>query len=476
MAKSKNKAKISFIGEASETVTGSMYLLEYRDTLTMIGAGMHQCKDKIKQYQINSRNFKFKIKKLENILIQEWHIDHFGQLCHLFNIGCRPKVFAPIGSKEYFKIAFEDGLKITQKDSEYISKVTGKPVKPLYTKDDIDIMLEHIIECESFSKIWINEYTQIRYTPTYHVANSQQIEIFICDGESNYRKKILYGGDYGNTDINKPFLEPFNVVDSADVCLLESTYAMNIKTCNQKTRDKDIEKIQVAVRETCIGNKSSLIIPSFAYNRSAEILYELYMLYGDNKEFDVPILLDSPLAVKIAKMFGNCIPKKDVEIWDKILKWDNLHLISEWEDSEMATRNDGSKIVIACSGFCENGRIKNWLIKELGNPRAMIMFIGFSDEGSLATQIKDGKKKYIEIDGLEIQNKAKVMVLNSFSSHMQHNRLLEAYSNINAKSIYLVHGENPNRIHFAELLEKECRKKDKTTKIWVPYKDLVIEI
>lgn len=475
-SKKKEKAKIHFIGEATESVTGSMFLLEYKHTLTMIGCGMHQCRDKIKQYQVNSRQYKFKMKNLSSICIQEFHIDHFGNLAHMFNQGCRATIYAPIGSIQYFKIAFDDGLKITQKDADYIQKISGKNVTPLYTEEDIDIMLSHVVECGDFTNIQINEYVNIKYSPNYHVANSKQIEFFIKDSSCSYNKKILYGGDYGNIKIEKPFLEPFSFVESADVCLLETTYACKIKACSQKTRNKDIEKLKTATRETCIENNSTLLIPSFAFNRSSEILYELYQIYGEDSSFNIPILLDSPLAIKIAKMFHELIPEKDIDIWDKIMNWDNLKFIADWDDSESATQNDGGKIVIACSGFCDNGRVKNWLAKTLDKESATIVFIGFSDEGSLATEIKDGKNEVIKIDDLQIKNKAKVCNLTSFSSHMQHNELLETYSNINTNSIYLVHGEQSSKLEFAQLLENKCREKNRSTKVWIPYKDLVVEI
>lgn len=476
MGSKKQKTKISFVGESAQSVTGSMYHVEYKSQKILLSCGYYQCKDKLKQYQVNNRDLKFKVKEIEAIIIEQNHLDHYGLLPVLFKKGCRAKVFVMRGGYEFLKIAFEDALKINERDAEYLSKLTKKQIKPLFIQEDVDMVLDNIIECDYGYKYILNEFMSFRFTSAYHIAQSAQVELFIIDKQANYSKKVYYSGDLGNTNINKVFLEDFHFVKDSDICLVESTYGGNIKACNQKTRNKDREKIKTAVDEVCLTNRGTICFPTFASQRVQELLYELYMIYGNDSNFNIKIILDSPLSVKITKMFERLIPEKDKEIWNKILNWNNLNLVDSWDSSEAIRTSDEPKIALVCSGFCEAGRSRDWLKTILPNPKNMVIFCGFSDEGSLATEIKDGKKKYITIDEDAVELKSKVMNLSSFSSHIQHNTMLELYSKFNTKAIYLVHSEMSSRLEFAQMLEDEISRKNGTAKVYIGYKDLVVEI
>jgi metallo-beta-lactamase family protein len=379
--------------------------------------------------------------------------------------------------KQFFNVMFEDNLKIVNTDAEYLTKREKKEFKPLYDKNDVDNMLNHMIEIEFNEVINIDEYVSFRFSPNYHILHSAQIEFFIND--ENYKKIIYYSGDIGCISLkDKPFVEDLKVIKYADVAILENTYAMNIKTINNKTRAKDIEKLDTYIKETCIEKNNNLIIASFAMQRLQEILYVLYNLYGEDKSFDVPIILDSPLASKLTKLFAvdGVLKDKDRDIIAKILKWDNLKITHNWQDSEAWQLQKGKKIVLACSGFAESGRIRAWLQHNIPNPLAMIIFIGYSTDESLSGILKEGKKATINIDGVECLNKCKVNNLLSFTSHIQHNEMLELYSELNCKEIYLVHSEMQRRVQFADLLDEKIKEKCKTTKVYIGFKDLEIEL
>ena len=472
----KDKVKISFIGQSANKVTGSSYLIEYKDEKTLVDVGFVQHRNKLTQWQMNNENFKYKVKEIDNIILTHFgHLDHNGGLARLYANGCKAKIFATKGATEYLRIAFEDNLKIMQKDADYLSNTNGKKYKPSYTHEDVDRMLNSIIEVELNSKVLLGEYLTLRMTSAYHVASSAQVELFVVDEMANYRKKIYFSGDLGNFQIDKVFLEPFKPVENFDIGIVETTYAMNIKPANQKIRDKDREKLATIIRETCMENKGKVLIGAFAFSRAQELLYELFRLYGEDESFTIPIIVDSPLTHKITDIFDKLIPDKDQDLWYNIMSWKNITFTKDWEDSETSRRSKEPTISISASGFMDAGRIRIWLQELLPNPNNRIVFVGYSDEGSLASEIKEGKKKTINIDGIEVKNKAKTTVLNSFTSHIQHKDMLKLYSSFNCSSLYLVHGEKERQYPFAQLLEDECRKKNKTTKIFVPLVDDVIE-
>jgi len=379
--------------------------------------------------------------------------------------------------KQFFEVMFEDNLKIITSDAEYLTKREGKLFLPLYKQEDVDNMLNHMIEIDFDEVVKIDNYVSIRFTPNYHILQSAQIEFFIND--KSYNKIIYYSGDIGNIGLkNKPFLKELSDIKYFDVGIVETTYAMNIKTSNNKTRNKDIEKIQTYIRETCIENNDSLIVASFAMQRMQEILFILYDIYGEDENFEVPIILDSPLATKLTKLFSNTevLNSFEKEKINKILNWKNLKITESWKNSEFWQAHNDKKIVLACSGFAESGRIRAWLKIHAPNPNSRILFIGYSSEDSLSGILKEGKIKKIDIDGELYDNNCKVNNLFSFTSHIQHNDMLELYSNFNCKELYLVHSEMDRRLEFAKLLDDKIKEKCKSTKVYIGFKDLDIEI
>ncbi len=473
----KDKVQVKFIGMNSDTVTGSAQIVNYKDKNILLDFGMYQCTNKLKMYQVNSRNLEFSAKSITEIVVSHaLHLDHYSLIPRLFKLGCTAKVYVPKDTKIFWKVLFEDNLKIIKKDVEYLSKTYGKDYQPLYEQSDVDLMLDNVVECEFDEKIPLNKYMYFRYSDAYHILNSAQIELFIRD--KNLRKKIYYSGDLGNISLkNKPFLREFKPVENCDLAIVESTYAMNTKTTTKKTREKDREKLKTIIDEVCLDKKTGeVVIASFATQRTQEILVELYNLYGKDNNFKVPVVLDSPLACKVTKLFAEVLEGEDKKLLQQVMNWDNLKMISEWQDSESILNDNSSKIVIACSGFGEAGRVRNYLKKNLPNKDSTIVFIGYSSEDSLSGIIKDGKKKYIKIDDEEVVNKAKVMNLLSFTSHIQHRDMLKYYSDINCENIILVHSELSKRAEFAQLLEDEYRKKCKSTKVWISSKGLEFEV
>lgn len=470
----KENVKISFVGHSSLDVTGSAYLIKFKNETTLLDYGLVQVSNKLKQWQLNNENFKFKVKEVDNIIISHQNIDHFGNLPRLYANGCRATIYVYKGMAKYMKLAFDDGFKINTKDAELLTTQYNKNFLLPYTEEDIDITMSHIIEVDANKLIKISNNMSFIFHPAYHITGANQIELIIGDG--NNKRSILYTGDIGNTKINKPFLEPFKKVNKCDVLIGESTYGGNPKTANEKTRLKDREKLEISIKQTCFENKGKLLIAGFAYQRVQELMYEIYMLYKDDVHFNIPVLIDSPLAINVCKMFGELIPEKDAQLWKDIMNWKNFRFVKEWEDSDSAIKSDSPMIIIACSGFAENGRIRSWLQHTVGDSNNTVVFVGFSSEDSLAGVLKDGKKKIIEIDGVEVKNKIKVVNLMSFSSHAQHNELLQYYSDMNCKMAFLVHGNKESQYVFAQQLLDEYSKKSKTTKVFIPQMNDVVEI
>lgn len=271
---------------------------------------------------------------------------------------------------------------------------------------------------------------------------------------------MVYTSDLGNYLLPKYFSETFEPIEKCDVLIGECTYADGTRSAaNAKARKQDIEKITSVIKQYTVDNQNKILIPCFALDRTPE----MFMIINDilkQNHWDVPILIDSPLSVKQFNIYASesCILSEEAENA-------RLRLCSEYTESAAWQKMPGPMIILSSSGMLTAGRVLNYLPKILPNPNNCILFCGYCTEGTLAWEIKHGKKKHLKIGNKNVANNAAIVNLTSFSSHMQHDQLLEYYSNINCEKIYLVHGQQPEKVKFAGELKNELSKKCKTTQV-----------
>jgi metallo-beta-lactamase family protein len=476
MAKKKNNIKVRFVGGNAEGVTGSMTLVETDNYKILLDCGLIQTNNIKNDYKFNSRKFGFKVSDIDYILISHFHADHAFLLPRLYREGCRAKIICTKDSSLFLKCMLKDSAFIMKRDSEFLNKKSDIKYCPLYYDEDVYNTLNYIEEHNFNELIQLNEEISLNFLPAYHIIRSAQIEIFIK--QNNHSKKIYFSGDLGNVSItNKHFIEPFMACEKADLVIGECTYAGNTTTSTDKKRLKDIEKIEMVVKRSCIDKNSTVLIPCFSLDRSQNILALLYEIYGNRDNFNVPIYLDSPLAIEVTKLYYKVSEGKDKELLANILNWKNLKLIKESDDSKALMDTKGKKLVISASGMMDMGRSHNWAKVVLPDSNATILFVGYSSQATLASKIKNGhKQKTISIDNKSYPNRCDIVDLLSFSGHMQRDSLLEYYSNFQTEKIALVHSEFKNKIKFANDLQEMISKKNKTSKVIIVNNSTVINL
>lgn len=469
--KKRDKIKIQFIGENAHDVTGSMTLIEFGRHKILIDAGLYQGNSVVKDYKINSRKFKgFKPSEITAIFLEHSNIDHCGLVSKLYKESCNASIYIPKGNYELLKLLLTDSAYIINKNATFLD------LPPIYEQDDVENALFHMVESEFGIIHKIDDELSFRYTHSGHIFKAAQLELFITVG--NKTKKILYTGDLGNVAIgSKPFVDDFQPVDFCNILIGETTYAGNPINVNQKTRDKDLEKIKSVIEEVCIHKKKGrVLIPCFSYDRTQTILKVLYDMFKDNKDFKSNIILDSPLAIKISNVYSKTLEGKQKEDFDEMLSWDRLKMITELDESKTSVTDTTPSVILSASGFMMGGRVLHYLENIVEDVNSVCMFVGYSSPESLAGQIKNGKLKTIKLNNKEFKNRCRVVELKSFSSHMQHKELLSYYSTINSESVYLVHGDLVNKARFAEELDAELKKKCKSTKVWIVNKGDSVEL
>lgn len=453
----KNKLRIDFSnGEAAQHVTGSCIYLP--DLEILLECGFSQSNNLERDFRDNGAKFNFSCKKLKYIFIGHTHLDHVGRLPLLYKRGCDAPIIVSKGTLPLLKNMLEDSAKINERDADLLSKQKGRSYEPIYNLDDVNNAIAHVIEYEQ-NIIWeLTDELSFRFIPSGHIKFGAQIELFFH--VNNCKKKLVYTSDLGNYLLPKNFSDPFIPIEKCDVLIGECTYADGTRpTATKKARKTDLEKIESLIWKYCIDNKAKILIPCFALDRTPELYMTLRSIMKKNG-WDVPILIDSPLSVKQFKIYADEHP----ELWEEVNS-SRTRLCSEWNESVVYQKMEGPMIILSSSGMLTAGRVLSHLPYILPNPDNCILFCGYSTEGTLAWDIKHTKHKTLKLAGKRIANRANIIILNSFSSHMQHDQLLDYYSSIQCNKIYLVHGQQPEKIKFAEELKNEIARKNHTTQV-----------
>jgi len=470
--KQKDKVVIQFVGSNYEDVTGSMTLITYKDKTIAIDCGMYQGTSKFKTYNTNKNMFKnISVGKISDIIMTHKHLDHLGNIATLFNQGGSPKIHMVKGSKKITELMLQDSYKITTSDVDYLNKGGKNKYKYLFEERDINKVISNLFEHKYNDCFRINDYFTLEFISAGHIYLSSQVRLTIKDG--NFHKVIVFGGDLGNSAIQKPLVKPVEYIKTCDLFFGETTYAATENKCTKKHRKTDLKNLKKAITSTC-EKKGKVLIGSFALQRTLDILEDLYTVWEGYK-FDFPIYVDSPLAKSIFDIMSN---QTSDAFFGKMMSWENLVFTDSYDESKSIVGSNESCIIIASSAFAQGGRILSHFTTVLPDENSTLVTIGYSSPESNMGLLKAGKEISIVTDkkAKNYSAKCKIVELTSYSSHMQHDELLSYYSSIQTNQIVLQHGNLERKLRFAEMLDEEYKKQCKTTKIIIPNKNDRMEI
>lgn len=445
------KPYVKFISGSATGVTGSAHLVRFKNYGILLDCGLEQGHDIMTDYQAN-KDFlhKIRVKDIQYIILSHCHVDHSGLIPALFAKGCQAHVYVPTGSIPLLRLLWADSLKIHQSDCLKLQKKHGRKFAPFFTEDDIDTALGRCIEIGFNEETALNQDVKFEYFSAGHIIYSAQIYLELHQGYQIYR--VGYTGDIGGLT-PRPFTTPRQSMPFCNLTIGECTYNTPTRPNSVKDRPKDVEKIISVVNES-----HKILFPCFSLQRTQELLLNLYMLWEMKDLPDIPVYLDSPLAIKICNLWP------DVELWDEVMNWKNLKFINEVTDSKALQMSNEHCIIVSASGFLNGGRVLSHLTTVLPNGNNTIMFIGYAGEQNLASRIK-ANEPFVEVNGVVIENKAKIVELRSFSSHASYEELMDYYTEIPYNKICLVHGEMNGKVEFAKTLKNKLASNGKSARV-----------
>lgn len=479
--KKKNNIDINILGQNAEGVTGSCTKIKCFDQNILFEFGtIQEMNTTLENYKANAKLIsKVKCKDIDMVIIGHCHCDHIGNIPTLFAKGNnKVRIIVPKGSTPILKEMWLDSSYINQRDAELLNKKFDKnSYQPFYTDKEVVMALERIEEYDCNEIFPLNDTISIRYTPAGHILCSCQTELYIKN--NSHIKKILFTSDLGNRLIEKRkfFVEPFSPIHTANIVIGECTYGNRTGSMSKKDISLDQNKLKTIITQYCIENNRRILIPTFSLDRMPFIIWELYKLFGEDPTFNIPILIDSPLSNRLLDCYSEILTDEKKKKFDQMLSWSNIRRIITPEESKKELTTKGAKIICASSGMMTAGRSVKWTQSILPNENDAIVFIGYAGLDTLAGKIKNNRKqKTININGKPIKNKANIIDLHSYSSHMQRNDLLNYYKSIRCEKIYLVHSDKQARLEFKEDLEKELNNILKTTHVVCVNKGVKIKL
>ena len=397
---------------------------------------------------------------LDAVLLTHAHLDHCGLIPKLVREGFQGRIYCTTSTSEITQIILLDSAHIQEEDAEFKRRRHERekrkgpfPEIPLYTTDDAKASFPLFTPVQYGEAVILGEGIKATFHDAGHVLGSSMIKVTVS--QDRERRTILFSGDVGRWD--RPILKDPSLFSEIDYVVVESTYGDRIHEEPPDIRDSLAEVINSTWKAG--GN---IIVPSFALQRSQEILYHMNQLLIEDRIPHLMVFLDSPMAINITEVF-----KRHSELFDKEMSrlirqnkspfdFPGLKMTQTVDESKALNHIKGTIMVIAGSGMCTGGRVKHHLVTNISRRDSTILFIGYQAIGTLGRHIVDGAKK-VRILGQHYPVRAKIARIHGFSSHADRNELFRWLDGLDSapKRVFVVHGETVAAQRFGEFLREK---------------------
>jgi metallo-beta-lactamase family protein len=448
--------KLRFLG-AARNVTGSRYILDCKDMRILIDCGLYQERDFLAR---NWDPFPVPPESIDAVLLTHAHLDHSGYLPKLVKGGFEGRIFTTAATADITGIALLDSAHLLEEDVEFKKKRHARedrkgpfPYEPLYTEQDVENTVP------LFSKVNYGETVEVAggieasFHNAGHILGAAMIKVTVT--QTGKPRTLIFSGDVGRWD--KPILKDPATFDRADYIIVESTYGDRV---HEDPKDID-RKLCDAIKSTR-ERGGNVLIPSFAIERTQEVLYHLNTLLLEDCIPHTMVYIDSPMAIKVTEVFKHYPELYDKEMADLVrqghspFNFPSLNFATTVHQSKAINHIKGTVIIIAGSGMCTGGRIKHHLVANISRPESTVLFVGYQARGTLGRLIAEGAEE-ARILGQNKSVRAKVVRIDGFSAHADMNELQRWLSALKSapRHTFVTHGEEEAATSFAKLLHEK---------------------
>ena len=442
---------------AARTVTGSMHEIQTSGRRLLLDCGMYQ--GRRKEAAERNKNFPFSPAEVDAVLLSHAHIDHSGNLPNLTSNGFQGPIFTTPATIDLCASMLLDSAFIQEKDAEFINRRTsrrrrvlpesdGDPVEPLYNMNDARAAMEQ------FRPVAMHSRTEVLpgvFSTTHeagHMLGSTFLKLEI-EG-----KRVLFSGDIGRRSL--PIIRDPERAPEADILIMESTYGDRLHLPLLHAKDKLASIINATAAR---GGK--IIAPAFAVGRTQQLVLLIHELILDRKIPEIPVFVDSPLAVNVTEAFRTHTECYDIETNAFLdnghdpFGFHRLRYIRDVEESKALNDLRVPCIIISASGMAEAGRVLHHLRNNVPDPRNTVLITGFQAENTLGRKLLEGQRE-VNIFGEPVRVRAEVVKINELSGHADQQELLAWMEPLvrSVKEVFLVHGEYNQQQALALAMEE----------------------
>jgi len=399
-------------------------------------------------------------KMINAMLLTHAHVDHCGLAPKLVHEGFRGAIITTAASAELIELVLRDSAKIQEEDAVYKRKRHRKerrkgrhPAQPLYTLKDVERTLPLLQPVGYEEPVAITDDVTAIFHDAGHILGSAMVELQVRNnGEP---RRIIFSGDVGQR--GKPLVRDPAVPAQADFLVMESTYG------DRDHEDQgDVESQLETVINRTVDRQGNVVIPIFAIERSQELIYHLSRLRHADRIPDVPVFLDSPMAVDATDIFRRHRDCFDLETWQMIsagdtpLRFPGLRMVRSVEESKAINQHEGPAVIMSTSGMCTAGRIKFHLRQNIMRETSTILFVGYQARGTLGRQILEGQPE-VRIHGRQYLVRAQVEQIHGFSGHADRGDLMRwlGYFQTPPQQLFLTHGEEEQSLSLARQIREQ---------------------
>lgn len=439
------------------TVTGANFLLETgpsaanpKGSRILVDCGLVQG-ERVAQEE-NAEKFAYDLSTIDALIITHAHLDHVGRIPKLVRDGYKGPIYSTQVTKELGELVMSDGANIIAMEARQHG------TEPLYSLADVQAALPLWKGLPYHQATILTPDISIFLKDAGHILGSSMVEVTMKGAASGGGDlKALFTGDLGNSPA--PLLRDTEPVGDVDYIVMESVYGDR----NHEPKDQRTIQLEQAVKDT-IARGGTLVIPSFAIDRTQVILFELNNMVEQGRIPSVPVFVDSPMAIKATDVYKanedlfNERAKAQIAGGDDIFSFKNLSYTMSRGQSEDIENRAGAKIILAGSGMSVGGRIVNHEYDHLTDPNSTILLVGYQSPGSLGRALVDGARK-VTINHQPVEVRAKVQAIYGYSAHKDGDHLVDfvATATDRLKGVFVVMGEPGASMHLAQRLNDELR-------------------
>ena len=423
-------------------VTGSNYLITLGNTKLLVDCGLFQGDKENKQR--NYDPFLFNPADIDFVILTHAHLDHCGRLPKLYKEGFRGKIYCTTATAELTKAILTDAAQIQEHG------VTDEQIEILFDRTDAANTTKLFRKLDYGEMFQVTPAIKLRLQDAGHILGSALVELWLDN------KKLVFSGDLGNSPV--PILRDPTIIKEADYVICESTYGNRLHL-PVKNRENDLLEAAKFAKK----HNAQIIIPSFALERTQDLLYTFNLLINQGKFPRIPVILDSPLATEITNIY-----KKYTDMFDKdfqkqlasdpdLFDFPGLRLIDNVMQSKKLNTLKEAAIIVAGSGMADAGRIPHHILHHAGDPNNQIIFTGYQVPGTMGRKILDGVKR-VRIHKYFANIRAKVTGIESFSAHADQAGLLHWLKGFTTNpTIFVTHGEDESRKMLGEKITTQLK-------------------